>query len=340
MMRNVVESNPSFPKHPFNSPYPLRETLGWLWRNAVGPNRKNEGNVEFTPRISILNSIKKNIRIGIIGDIMDLGGKSFQISEKLKNFFSDCDYLIGNFEATLTHEPKQWMMDQIHDEQVLESLAKLFPPDKTFLSVANNHAGDFNEDTFLASCCTVENAGFNIFGLKDKIYLDITPKLRIFGASKWSNKPTYAIAKLGTNDSFNLNLEGFNMLYPHWGWELELYPRLDTINEAQQYSKTFDAIIGHHSHTPQPITTQEINGVKKPFAYSLGDFCFGKPFKMFFYGEILKMDIGPISNPSNQAQTNWVVGELVWSFVKSSIRNSTEVFIDLADTIPFFKDIK
>ena len=270
---------------------------------------------------------------------MDLGGKSFEISDKLKQFFVDCDYLIGNFEATLTHKPKQWMMDQIHDEQVLESLAKLFSADKTFLSVANNHAGDFQKDIFMASCGAVENAGFHIFGLNEKPYVDITPTLRIFGASKWSNKPTGVISKLRSKDSFNLNTECFNILYPHWGWELELYPRLETLNEGQEYIDKYDAIIGHHSHTPQPITIQEKKGVKKPLAYSLGDFCFGKPFKMFFYGEILKMDIGILENPSELAQSKWAVGEFQWSFVKSIIRDSKCVEIDLVDSIPFFNEI-
>ena len=50
-----------------------------------------------------------------------------------------------------------------------------------------------------------------------------------------------------------------NIFYPHWGYDLELYPRTSTIKKGRELLTYFDAIIGHHTHAPQPITSVSIN---------------------------------------------------------------------------------
>ena len=281
-----------------------------------------------------MNPVDKKCRIGFIGDIMDLNGKALKVSESLKGFFSDCDVLIGNFEATLTHARKPWITDLRHDGKVLEGLAALFPPERTFLSVANNHAGDFSPEIFMDSCRRVEGAGFNIFGTVDRPFAEVVDQVRVYTASRWSNKPTRLIPDMGFVDTFDTGRSGFHVFYPHWGWEFEMFPRLEIIGEARRFLARFDAVIGHHSHTPQPVCAHETSGVVKPVAYSLGNFCFGRPFRNYYFGLALKMDIGLLLGQSGSKVARWAAGECTWSFLQCRFLNSRELLIDLTEELP------
>lgn len=78
-----------------------------------------------------------------------------------------------------------------------------------------------------------------------------------------------------------MNPKQVNILFPHWGYELETYPRPEIVHLAKTYAREFDAILGHHPHTVQPFTTDRLRYGNRPIAYSLGDFCSNIPFKAY-----------------------------------------------------------
>jgi poly-gamma-glutamate capsule biosynthesis protein CapA/YwtB (metallophosphatase superfamily) len=336
-----------------HSPYNFKETVGVLWRNARGVKSDNPGNISFCKKTEQLNKITPKIKIGFIGDIMDMNHKIMVVSDNLKDYFKECDVLIGNIEATITDEKKKFFMDQMHDAHIIPEIVALFDPKKTFLSVANNHAGDFSDDTFQESIALLKKEGYNIFGEKKTPYIDINQDIRIYGVSNWSNKKK-GMGFIANFDDLpeivanQLDPQKYNILYPHWGYELELYPRIETIDKGKVLIQTFDVIIGHHSHIPQPITIENApisSGsnqiINKPLAYSLADFCFGrrgKLFEKYYYGIIVKMEIGPLKDIKEESHTTppWAVGQMEWSFIESSEIDSISISINLADKNPYF----
>ncbi|MHA1284921.1 MAG: CapA family protein [Promethearchaeota archaeon] len=323
-----------FKRKRFAMPYSLKEGIGWLYRYYRGPKIKNEGNIQYIPSDFILNEIKPLLALTFIGDIMELADRDLIIDESVKDFAKGSDYLIGNFEGTITNE-KRIFMDQRHKPQIMDALESLFNPSKTYLNIANNHGCDFGEKIARNSIKMLENRGFNVFGIKDNPFIDINENIRIISGTQWSNRPCKFISKLEESERY-IKPNILNILFPHWGYETELFPRLETIRLANFLLTKFDAIIGHHSHTPQPITYQEINNIKKLIAYSLGDFSFGldikeKRFKVFRYGIVLKVDIGEMENGKLQ------LGHIKWHFVKTRKISEQKLQCELTNKIKFKK---
>ena len=316
-----------------NSPYNLIESIGYLKRNHFGINtRKNRGIASYCEKSFTLNpGINPQVRIAFIGDMMDMAGKNISFGKDIKAFIKNCDYLIGNFEATITAE-KGPPFSQRHSPQTLDALADLFIPQKIYLSIANNHAGDFGHETWLDSVRQIKEKGFNVFGTKQKPYIELDSLIRITTGTKWTNQPCDYIAQLD-NCLESIDPKCINILYPHWGYELEVFPRPETVKMAKNLIHKFDAIIGHHSHYPQAVTkvkSDELDDFTYGLvAYSLGDFCVWEEYDHYLYGIILKLDIGPT------AQGRIQIGQVEWQFTTCQARNETNLETILTDKIPY-----
>ncbi len=296
-----------------NSPYNLRETLGYFKRNFLGPVAKNRGLVRYCRQCCQLNpGIQPQYKIAFIGDVMDMKGRRLRTGTRIKQFIASCDYLVGNFEATITNARGAYLA-QRHSPQILNALAELFPSDKTFLGLANNHSGDFGLEIWSESKMQIEERGFSTFGTSNATFVEIDNAIRIVGATQWSNQPVDYIRKIEKAHEFH-QPGLFNILYPHWGYEMELYPRPETIERGRQFSLLFDAIVGHHSHIPQPVTEISLSksgaNVKQLVAYSLGDFCIHEKLKHYHFGQVIIMSIGPDSKGKLKT------GSLEWRFTR------------------------
>lgn len=318
-----------------NSPYNLRESLGYLKRNFFGPVSKNRGLVDYCQQKCILDDpVLPQYRIAFVGDIMDMAGRRLQIGEGLKQFIGNCDCLIGNFEATIT-TAKGAYMAQRHIPQILDTLADLFPPKKTYLGMANNHSGDFGFEIWSDSKQQVEEKGFKVLGTSEIPYIDLDDIVRVVGATQWSNQPVDYIVKI--EDVLHYQQQGmFCILYPHWGYELELFPRPATVKKGKELSKYFDAIIGHHSHIPQPITKVSVEKPGGPsnqlIAYGLGDFCIHEKLKHYHYGQVIIMTIG-----RNEGGL-WRSGSLDWKFLHCRPINEDVWETDITDHFPYLTE--
>jgi poly-gamma-glutamate capsule biosynthesis protein CapA/YwtB (metallophosphatase superfamily) len=266
----------------------------------------------------VLNSITTRIHLGFVGDIMGMGRKVLSFSSDVRLFFQECDYLIGNMEGTITHARKTRLDAQRHDLSILDTLARLFPPDRTLLSVANNHAGDFPASFFRRSVNLMRDRGFRVLGLRRESFADIENGVRIVAASMWSNRPCGEIAYLDAFDRCS-GSTAFSIAYPHWGYELEMYPRPEVVRAGERLLLNHDAVLGHHPHIPQPLTAIRHGDATKLLAFSLGDFCTGLRMKKFQYGTACKIEIGPGKDGI------WRIGTVRWLY--------TRVLPDKHDTV-------
>ncbi|MFX1241040.1 MAG: CapA family protein [Promethearchaeota archaeon] len=315
-------------KSHFGSPYSLKENFSWFRRLIFGPNTNNSGNVQYLSKSSVLNKITPKYTISFIGDIMDVDLKDLIISDNVKQFIEGSDFLIGNFEATLTSDKKR-INRKRHKPQILDALANLFNPKKTYLSTANNHSADFSENIFSESIAQMKKKGFHVFGNEETPFLDVADDLRVIGCTQWSNYPCDYLVELEESSQY-IKDDSFNLLFPHWGYEMELYPRIETIDKGKELLGKFNALVGHHSHNPQPVSFIPDGNGNKLIAYSLGNFCDGKEFEMHNYGIVIKIEIG------TDANGNWQVGKCEWIFLTTLSVSKTEFLVDVTNNFSNF----
>lgn len=311
------------------------ELLNTLSRNVV-INRDNPGNISYLPTKTVLNKIDVHYTIGFIGDIMSLAGRTLTLSQDLIDFFAGCDFIIGNFEGTIIDNKPVVSVKQYQFKTIIEDLKLLGPPDKIYLSVANNHAGDFSTQEFISSITQLQSAGYHVFGFRDSPYIDLNGCIRIFTGSMWANNEdgierAVMLNELKTSD---IKAGAMNILFPHYAFEMELYPRTEMISLAESYLDIFDAMIGHHTHSPQPVSAiQKSDDRLQLIAYSLGNFCFGKTTpivdtsKYHKYGIILKIDVGLTKDKK------WATGKVNWQFIEGNTDEVT-TSISTVDSLP------
>lgn len=317
-----------------HSPYPLFETVCSIKRKQFGLNEKHKGLVAHSPKCFHLNNnVVPKVRIAFLGDIMSAGKKNLEIGSGVKEFVRGCDYLVGNFEGTIT-DVRNPARGQRHRLQVLDALTDLFPPDRTYLGLANNHAGDFGYEIWAQSKKLLEARGFHTFGSAINPYCDIGGDIRIIAGTHWSNHPCNYIAYNKDTPAY-IDRNRFNILFTHWGYEYELYPRPETIAEGARLAGQFDALVGHHSHCPQPVTGFAAANANKLLAYSLGDFCIAANMEQFLYGITLRVEIG--ASPEGATQ----IGQVDWQFTYSdNLSTSDKVKVETKDSLPAISQLR
>ncbi len=319
------------PRKKISFPYTVTEILSWLKNNTIGPSHKFKDLTDFIPQKSIRNPITPKVKLGFFGDFMRMKEKDLLIGENVIGFFQDVDFLIGNFEGTIS-DAKRVFMAQEHTEKIIPVLENLFKPSNFVLACANNHSGDFGWTEFNKSYQMLKDRGFLVIGRRDEPAILLNDQVNVVCCTTWSNQPCDYIPYLKDVEADVNSAAVFNVLFPHWGYEEQLYPNPRHIERGKQLLDKWDLIIGHHSHCPQPITTYDINGTNKVLAYSLGDFCTHLNLKKYRHGMVVKVDLGPGSDGI------WRIGEVEWKFswVHKIDKKSSE--IQLRDTCKYFKD--
>ena len=278
------------------TPYSYYETYGIMRRNLKGVDtQRNAGIVQPAPRsVTLHEGDVPVMRVGFLGDIMNIDDKALSFSDALREWASGHDVLVGNFEATIHDSKKRegiwWGSHQPQAERILGDLADLFNPADFYLGLANNHSGDYRKSVFDRSTRMIEKAGFPLFGMADSPHIDIHEDVRVIAGTMWSNQKADDILWLPKiREVDGLKRAGaVNVFYPHWGYELEAWPRKFLVKRARQFAAHFDAVIGHHAHNPQPVEIHD----SVPIAYGLGDFCFYYDLPTYRYGMVVSLDIG------------------------------------------------
>ena len=313
-----------------STPYSFNEKIAWLTNNLFGPSTKYKKLTPFIPESATLNKITPKFTIAFLGDIMMVPGRRLTFSNDLKQFFSDADYLVGNFEGTIT-STQRGLLGSKHSEDILIDLKALFPAERIILTNANNHTCDYPRQELDRSYQLQKQHGFIPIGLKQEPTVLLAERINIASVTKWSNKPCTYLADFNDIDRAYNTSAAFNILSPHWGYEMQLYPHPKQIEKGKQLLNKWDMIVGHHSHVPQVITSYKVNSSDKLLAYSLGDFTtFAKPDR-YLYGIIVKAEIGP------DAKGKWQVGKVEWRFSYVNHLDRSNSRIELTDGFKYFE---
>ncbi|NHJ85477.1 MAG: hypothetical protein FK734_08445 [Asgard group archaeon] len=317
-------------------PYTFWESVVFLKNWVLGPSKKFKGTAEFIPKTSIINKITPKMKIGFIGDVMRMAKRELVIDQTISDFFNDIDYLVINFEGIISKKYKRGAVgSQIHEEKALESLKTLFPPEKTVLSNSNNHAGDFGWEEFQRTYKITQDHGFLVVGRRDEPTIMLDKTVNLATASFLSDQRCSYVSNMIELDSYYNSDAKFNILYPHWGYELQFYPWPSQVEQAKEYLKKWDLIIGHHAHVPQPVSTYQTDNGLKAVAYSLGNFSYGLRWKVHHRdGMILKATIGPNKDGI------WQTGQLDWQFTRLFFERNKNVRIRIIDNYKPFKHIQ
>lgn len=270
-----------------------------------------------------LNEISETkFRIGFVGDIMRMRDFELIFSNNVVNFFNGVNIIIGNLEGIVTD--RESFAKQFHPDKILQQLTNLLGGNTRWLiCLSNNHSIDFGNQEFHNSLHTIQKVPeIDVFGRNDVPHVIVGGvDINISTASEWSNQKTWnCISKFRDTeiDSYN-SQERFNILYPHWGYESERYVRTGIQNTARDLltnnsNLKWDLIFGQHPHVRQPIMKVRDENIWKLVAYSGGNFTSGVTFlrrSKHIHGIIMKCDIGPLRQDSNQL----VVGRVEWQNV-------------------------
>ena len=316
-------------RKPIPIPYDFGETLAWIRNNLFGPSTKHRELSEFIPQSIELNQITPVTSLGFFGDLMQLEGRKLQFADDLKLFFADADYLIGNFEGAIS-STKGGLMASLHTEEILEALKGLSAPERIVLTNANNHGCDFGWAEFNKSYELQKKHGFLVIGRKDEPSILLDGHINVASVTQWSNQPCTYLAEFTDIDKAH-DPTAFNVLSPHWGYEMQMYPGPEQVREGQNLLGNWDMIIGHHTHAPQVITAYEIDESKQLLAYSLGDFCTYLKIDNYRHGIVVKAQVGPDSNG------NWRVGKVEWRCSKIDQVDRKTTRVRLADHCELFE---
>lgn len=274
------------------SPYPLSYTLRWPWYFRR-PSTRNHTEMALLPRRfeRAGAGAQRRIRICAVGDIMVMQGDRVpELDPALVALFSSADLVIGTCEAAIGRpdcDPAAehhflFNMPAAYLRAIIEQSGA--PPERWYLSAANNHSGDIGPDGL--SCTVrylrglgVHPVGARIEGQSPFAVAEVGGvRIGIAAWTHWLNLPEprawrspeiLSVSWQALRETHQLDcLIGSG----HWEFEWQHFPRAETRELAHRLGEAgFDLIIGSHPHVLQPL--EWIGSTL--CAYSLGNFCSG-----------------------------------------------------------------
>ena len=305
----------------FAQPYPAGEALYWLVKNLAGPPRAP---IPFAPVGSdvVLNAVVPALSLAFIGDILPTRHLTVTVAPEVQAFIGRADWLVGNLEGPVVDGRVPWVfMGQPHTPAILDLLGTLARPERTVLLCANNHAADYGWRVHESSLAFLRRGGIRCAGERAEPTAVLTPEVAVTAGTAWSNHPQDFLAPLPAAPPSGFALR---ILTPHWGYELETVPRPGQIEQGERWVRTWDAVVGHHSHTPQPVAAPRVGAVRRPIAYSLGNFTFAYDLANHRHGRILRLEVGPT------ATGDWAVGRLRWAPIVLRFERGSRATVALA----------
>jgi len=302
----IAVADPQRPRR-FSQPYSAREAIRWIVKNVTGPPRPRFSLVTVGPDV-VLNPVVPALSVAFIGDVLPPRRVTIMVAPEVRAFIRSADWLVANLEGPVVDGPVPWVfMGQPHRPAILDLLGGLAPPERTVVLCANNHAADYGRRVHEKSLEFLRRHDILCAGDRTAPTVSLTPDVSVTAGTAWSNHRQEFLAPLPV-----VPPEGgrFRILSPHWGYELETVPRPVQVEQGERWLRTWDAVVGHHSHTPQPVTALRVGTLGRPMAYSLGNFTFAHDLAHHRRGRILRMEIGPTSRGA------WGVGRMQWMSIR------------------------
>lgn len=246
-------------------------------------NLFNKGTEEINDNILFKNKegVYDNTKTFLfVGDMMfDRGVESLSTIknnfnypfEKIRDFFKNIDYVIGNLEGPIMENPV-YISDSSITFSFNKEIANVLKNNNfNLLSLANNHTmnnGGLEETKLFLEDVQINYAGDPYTCLKDDIFVN---EDFIF----YAVNTTYPFNCSEKEIIENISDDKFLIVMIHWGEEYEYIPSKYQINLAHQMIDAgADLIIGSHPHVVQSIEKYK----DKLIFYSLGNFIFDQYF--------------------------------------------------------------
>jgi hypothetical protein len=232
-----------------------------------------------------------------------------------------------NLEGTIGDGPG--VLNSVrHERRILDFLTDLFPPPRTIVLCANNHAADCGKRGLVGTCRELHGRGFLVAGGGEPSIL-LPEGVQISNGSEWLNVRRPFVPRLTEADEAWSDTAKFRIFCPHWGTEMTLFPSPRQIARARGLAARWDMILGHHPHCPQPVAQE--NG--RLVAYSLGNFARGDGGERGWHGAAVRTTLGP------NAAGQWRLGEAEWTFIAQSPAGRTGLLIETAERCRFFPGV-
>lgn len=341
-MRAAPKLPESEPKR-WSQPYPWPDFLKVLARNVTQrPVDHHRALTAFVDPVDVIDpTVTPALRLVFLGDLMPVGRRRLVVGDELGTVLADADHLVANFEGVLWpgpgRPPKVFAAQRHHDLRVAEALAEHVSAERIVLSLANNHAADFGREALRVTTQRLEDGGFDVIGTMERPRTLVGGRVNVAAATRWTNQPTDDLPLLGTGPDplarglVDPNAEA-NLLIAHWGVEHELYPRPETRATAHELLDHWDAIVGHHPHVPNPVSSVDHGSRPRLVAWSLGQASSFLHQPIYRRGLVVTADFGPRPDGA------WSAGTVSWRFI-SMHADDDEVRVDLRPSNPWFPDL-
>ncbi len=327
---NDIDKQPIEKFRLIDSPYPFKVAAVMIFNFLFGPSKKYREETQWAEKDFIANVIDSQYSFLFVGDFLSVIHFELDFDKQFRELAESSDYLVVNLEGIIFKGPKIGLFSQYNLMETFLKLTEFKCPNRIIVSIANNHAADHGFHGLNQCIKQLEDQGFIVIGTKDNKCLNINNDINITAITELSNQPSDYLPSL----SDATPKEGvYNILYPHWGNEFELYPRPAQIETAKRLIEDWDIIVGHHSHVPQPVSVfTDKNKLKKIVAYSLGDFAIHWMMKKFHYGITLRVEIGKTD------QGVWATGRTQHFFNYNNRKPKKKLVVELKDDCPMFVD--
>jgi Bacterial capsule synthesis protein PGA_cap len=316
------------PVRTFASGYNWREKLAFI-KNRIRPSYAYQ---DLTKPLSQKNVVNQGVApvasLGFLGDVMPIKDMRLHIMPDVVRFFADVDYLFVNLEGIVTRQ--QRMLALSHHPRIIDDLHQFFPAQKIILYVANNHVGDFGYRAFDDQYHWLKNRFGAVIGAhNDAATTLLDGRLNVVAATGLSNQVCRYVSWLDDAHKWHRPDAQFNLLLPHWGYEMQLYPHPQQIQQAQNWLQNWNLLVGNHSHCVQPVAAYDVHAERRAVVYSMGNFCYHHRWPHHRFGKIVKVEIGP-----NEAGT-WQTGTLEWAFTKHAVGQHRELRVHTVERVVY-----
>lgn len=274
--------------------------------------------LDASPAIQETHSAGDTLRLAFVGDLLlDRGvrkvierkGIDVLFSSGVDSVFRSCDIVVANLEcpATTIHSP-------IHKRFIFRADPEWLPALRrhgiTHLNMANNHVMDQGREGLTDTKRNIEQAGMIPLGagndsdeacgpylLTDHpcpVYLYTSLQVM---SENWPYLPDRPCVCEHTVDTLAARVralraeqpEAFVIVMLHWGAEHRTTPAtLQRVQARRLIDAGADCLIGHHTHTAQPVEYYK----GKPVCYGIGNFIFDQTAYMNRRALLIRLDIG------------------------------------------------
>lgn len=150
------------------SPYSILKSIKWLKNYTFGGNFSNPIGARDISYEKTIRSEVPELCLGFVGDLMGTNNKKLTFSDKIKTWFSDCDYVFGNLEGPLLKKSDLVFIKQHNSAERLLELAELKALDKWVFGLSNNHTFDYGNEGVEKTIEEIQKNGAQWFGLASK----------------------------------------------------------------------------------------------------------------------------------------------------------------------------